>query len=121
MHVIIAVVRLFLALGSSKAGWRMWKQSYRGEVGKAMCLADARQEAGITFAGELKPEEVVGLWRDLIQWDRELTSHAEGGRFSPSLRSRPLPPWMEQEAGQCGLWWFWLMDGEANSVMWSLP
>ena len=54
----------------------MWKQSYRGEVGKAMCLADARQEAGITFAGELKPEEVVGLWRDLIQWDRELTSHA---------------------------------------------
>lgn len=35
----------------------MWKQSYRGEVGKADVLADARQEAGITFAGELKPEE----------------------------------------------------------------
>ena len=82
-----------------------------------MCLADARQEAGITFAGELKPKEVLGLWRDLIQWDRELTSHAEGGRFSPSLRSRPLPPWS---------WAMWPlvvlgMDGEANSVMWSLP
>lgn len=52
MHVIIAVVRLFLALGSSKAGWRMWKQSYREEVGKAICFADAGQEAGITFAGD---------------------------------------------------------------------
>lgn len=29
-----------------------------------MCPANAGQEAGIEFAGGLKPEEVLGLWRE---------------------------------------------------------
>lgn len=60
-----------------------------------MCPANAGQEAGIKFAGGLKPEEVLGLWRDLIQWHSALTLPAEGSKVSPSLRSRAHLHWME--------------------------
>lgn len=42
-----------------------------------VCPVGTGQDAGIQFAGGLKPGEVAGLWRDVLQWDDGLSSHGQ--------------------------------------------